>query len=469
MPEIGQILERLEADEQLRLKVISFTAGQVLIRQSDQRKMLWMVLAGELQLVKSTSGGGDVRMDKLGAGEMVGILSYYTGDPSFFGVEAVSEGRAWVLTWDDVESLRDSHPDISAFLQKRIRASITERYQRLVNLHMEIERVNQALQDEREELRHTIEELHKTRERLVHQEKLALIGSIVPGIAHELNNPAASLARNADYLESIMQQLLTDPAADQVATQLWQTGLSGYYVDTTAQRERMEQIQSQFPTLSRSIVRRLANIPPELLPVGQIREDVAKDWDQFLQPFEAAHYIHAVRSASHRISRLVQSLRRYSRPQSESGKPIQVAQGLKDTLLILNSRLRDVVVKVDFANVPNIMGNEDELNQVWTNLIVNAVEAIPPGGEIAVSCRADTASGEVVVCIADNGPGIPDAIRESIFEPSFTTKAKGGNFGMGLGLSISKVIIQKHGGSIVANNNTPGGACFEVRLPAIAA
>lgn len=186
----------------------------------------------------------------------------------------------------------------------------------------------------------------------------------------------------------------------------------------------------------------------------------------WLRPFEAARFINTVRSASHRISRLVQSLRRYSRPPGEEARPINLADGLRDTLLILNSRLHDIEVTTSFSQVPEIAGIEDELNQVWTNLIVNAVDAMNGKGKLWIQIRYLETKNMVEVSVADNGPGVPEHSREAIFEPNFTTKAKGGDFGLGLGLSIARVIMQKHGGELHVEQAASGGANFIARLPA---
>lgn len=444
-----------------------FEEGDLLIRETEREEAVWLLLEGELQLSKGADTNGQLRFDRLGPGELVGILSYYTHNPNYFGVIAATPGEALVLSWDDVDGLQESHPSAYRFLQELIRGSLTKRYQRLADLHIEVDRVNQALNRERQELRATIDELHKTRERLIHQEKLAMIGSIVPGIAHELNNPAASLARNADYLESILKHLLTGPDAPEQTAHCWQAGLEQAYSDTSEQRERLEQLTQQFPKLPRPLLRRLSKLPTGIIPTG---ESVPKDeqgWERLLQPFEAGHFIQVVRSTSRRISRLVQSLKRYTRPQSENNQPIQVENGIRDTLLVLGSRLRDTEVETDFAQTPAVSANEDELNQVWTNLIVNAVEAMGPDGRIQIQTRHLSETQQVEVSIADNGPGVPDSLRKSIFEPNFTTKAQGGNFGLGLGLSISTVILQKHDGTLHVEDNLPNGAKFVVRLPAL--
>lgn len=466
MPDSRTLDALLQADPDLRQHIRHFVKGERLIEHQSQHQRLWLVLDGWLQLIKTTDTAGELRMDKLGVGEMVGILSYYSGEPSFFAVEAVSDGKALSLEWQQMDLLRDSNPQVFAILQKNIRANITHRYQRLVKLHLELDRVNGALESERRELQATIDELKRTRERLIQQEKLAMVGSIVPGIAHELNNPAASLARNADYLETMLCGLLADAdTATETQQQCWLEGLQGDFPDSQTLRTRQQMLTTHYPGISRSMARRVAQVARELWPSPDQAPQNDAQWEIWLRPFEAARFIQTVRSASHRISRLVQSLRRYSRPPVDETRPLNIADGLRDTLLILNSRLHDVEVSTRFAPVPEINGIEDELNQVWTNLIVNAVDALGGKGRMQVSCNYASEEKWVEVSVADDGPGVPEHLRESIFEPHFTTKAKGGDFGLGLGLSISKVIMQKHGGTLHVEAAANGGAKFVARLP----
>lgn len=466
MPDSQTLHALLQADANLQQHVRHFVKGERLIEHRSQHKRLWLVLEGLLQLIKVTDSAGELRMDKLGAGEMVGILSYYSGESSFFAVEAISNGKALTLEWEEMDYLRDSNPKVFAILQKNIRANITHRYQRLVKLHLELDRVNGALESERRELQATIEELKRTRERLIQQEKLAMVGSIVPGIAHELNNPAASLARNADYLENMLRALLADAdSASSEQQQCWQEGLQGDFPDSQTLRTRQQTLEQTYPGISRSLSRRVAQLAPHYWPQPQHAPQSDSAWEVWLRPFEAARFIQTVRSASHRISRLVQSLRRYSRPPVDESRPLNIADGLRDTLLILNSRLHDVEVSTHFEEVPTLNGIEDELNQVWTNLIVNAVDALGGKGQMAVACTHLKESNLVEVSVSDSGPGVPEHLRESIFEPHFTTKAKGGDFGLGLGLSISKVIMQKHGGTLHVESSANGGAKFIARLP----
>jgi len=171
-----------------------------------------------------------------------------------------------------------------------------------------------------------------------------------------------------------------------------------------------------------------------------------------------------IRTAIGSIRRIVGALKRYSRLDEAPLERVDVHAGIEDTLVILSHQLKygenGVNVERSFGSLPAITAYVGELNQVWTNLIHNAIQAMDGRGEILIETKAE--KRDVIVAIEDTGPGIPTDVAARIFEPFFTTKAKGE--GTGLGLSICARIVEKHGGTIRVDSR-PGRTRFEVRLP----
>ena len=164
-----------------------------------------------------------------------------------------------------------------------------------------------------------------------------------------------------------------------------------------------------------------------------------------------------------RISEIVKALRNYSYMDQAPIQCVDVHEGLDDTLVILRSKLKSgVTVRKEYdEGLPDIDAYGSELNQVWTNIIDNAIDAMGGRGALVLRTRREDAC--VVVEIEDNGPGVPEEIQSKLFDPFFTTKPPGE--GMGLGLNISRnIIVQKHQGEISLSSQ-PGRTCFEVRLP----
>jgi signal transduction histidine kinase len=171
-----------------------------------------------------------------------------------------------------------------------------------------------------------------------------------------------------------------------------------------------------------------------------------------------------IRTAIGSIRRIVGALRRYSRLDEAPLERVDVHAGIEDTLVILSHQLKygekGINVKRTYGKLPHITAYVGELNQVWTNLIHNAVQAMSGRGELEIETTVE--DGEVQVAIQDSGPGIPAEVVSRIFEPFFTTKGKGE--GTGLGLAISARIVEKHGGRIRVTSE-PGCTRFAVRLP----
>ncbi|HTM21993.1 MAG TPA: ATP-binding protein, partial [Kofleriaceae bacterium] len=176
-------------------------------------------------------------------------------------------------------------------------------------------------------------------------------------------------------------------------------------------------------------------------------------------------YLHrnalTIRHAITKIQRIVGALKSYSHlDQNATLSEHDVHEGIEDTLVLMDYALRDIEVSKHFAALPRVPVYADELNQVWTNLIQNAVQAM--AGEGRLTLETAERDGGVVVRIIDSGPGIAEDVKSRIFEPFFTTKPKGE--GTGLGLGIVRKIIDKHRGTVTCES-APGRTCFEVWLP----
>ena len=168
-----------------------------------------------------------------------------------------------------------------------------------------------------------------------------------------------------------------------------------------------------------------------------------------------------IRVSIEAITRMVKALRHYSHLDRAEMAEADIHDGLETTLTILRNQIRyGIVVERRYARLPPVVCNINELNQVWTNVIHNAIQAMKGVGRLTIETLA-TEEG-VAVRITDTGPGIPDTIRGRIFDPFFTTKDQGE--GTGLGLGIAQQIVQRHRGQITVDSE-PGRTCFEVRLP----
>ena len=213
------------------------------------------------------------------------------------------------------------------------------------------------------------------------------------------------------------------------------------------------------------IARRLveAEAEPLVQRVIELRGEV--DLDLVVGLLEDLAYLErsasSIQTAIAAVVRIVRALRSYAHADRESLSEVDITDGLETTLTILHNELRyGINVITKYARLPRVAVYVDDLNQVWTNLIHNAVQAMKGQGEIVIETFVD--GDDVGVRITDNGPGVPPEVLPRIFEPFFSTKPRGE--GTGLGMSIARKIVDKHGGQIVVESR-PGCTAFTVTLP----
>ncbi|SDP56143.1 Histidine kinase-, DNA gyrase B-, and HSP90-like ATPase [Pedococcus dokdonensis] len=332
------------------------------------------------------------------------------------------------------------------------------------------------------------------------RESLVALGTLAAGLAHEINNPASAATRAVDAL---------DRASEALGSSLRRLGESG------ATAEQFVELD----TLRRSLVARAAE--PDAVAAADLEEelsdwladhDVERDWvlapplaaagadpafleraagvlgtDQLAPGLEwmasslaVDGLLGEIREATHRVSELVGSVRSYSQMDRSLVQRTDVTEGLESTLVMLGHKLRGGITVVrDYApDLPMVEAIPGELNQVWTNLIDNAVDAMKGAGTLWITVRGSeertgAATGEatgaatrggVDVEIADDGPGVPDEVIAHAFEPFFTTKEVGK--GTGLGLDISRrIVVERHGGEISLSPRSGGGAAVRVHVP----
>jgi len=456
MVETSELLHRIPAfdglpDDQIawflsQSKELHLKQGDSYARQGEPADAMFVLLEGEFQWRGELAGESFVL--EIHAGEITGILPFSRMKQFTLSGRAMTEARILRFPAALFPQLVQKMPELAT---------------RLVGLMSD--RIREATRFEQQ------------------RDRLAALGKLSAGLAHELNNPASAAKRAASQLRDILKRVRD------ASHELGRRDL------TAAQKSEIEKLESSLIQLD--------GPPPDALTISDLEEQIdsllrshgQRDLWQLASDLahknfkpaalehlfaaldagtaraalvrisaslEIADLLHQIESSTSRISELVGAIKEYTFMDQSPVQNVDIVKTLETTLTILNHKLkRGVTVQRDYQKIPLLVNSfGSELNQIWTNIIDNAIDSMGGKGELRVrTYREDDC---VVVEIGDNGPGISPVVRPHIFEPFFTTKAVGQ--GTGLGLDTVQRIVRKHRGNIQVHSE-PGDTRFQVRLP----
>jgi signal transduction histidine kinase len=419
--------------------------GEIIMREGDSPDYMLVMLEGQMR-ARAEHGPADGPVFTINTGDVTGMLPF-----SRLKVISVT-GRAVVA---------------SHFLGFPVNQFI-ELFRRLPEL---VRRLVGLLTDRVRNVTRT-EQQH---------EKLAALGKLSAGLAHELNNPSAAARRSASALRDCLARLREAARTTEIGPE--DCGLlaereeeirvslkPAQFKDEFARVEREEAIQSW---LEAHNVVDAWKLSPSLADAGltdahlssfgaAAGASVGPELTRFATLLEMERIAEELEHSSARISDLIKAIKEYSYMDQGPMQEVDIERGLETTLTIMNHKLkRGITVIRDYApNLPKVMASGSELNQVWTNLVDNAADAMKDSGKLTI--RTVRENDFVLVEIADNGSGIPPEALSRIFDPFFTTKGVGE--GTGLGLDVVSRIIKNIGGQISVTS-VPGDTRFQVRIP----
>jgi len=440
--ELGQLMDMAEP--------VTLRPGEILIKQGELGDSAYVVISGDFEVQKQ-SGQSLIKIDVRNPGDVVGEMALLSRAPR----------NATLIAKTDGEVLRIPQEAFEKLLVSSTTAAMAV-------LHWVIVRLTQN-------------------ESLLHQqEKMAALGTMSAGLAHELNNPAAAAQRSASQLREIQSKWLDlTHQIERAALDENQVNWLDDFIREAARRfeaplkldalEKIDLVDQLQSWLEASGVESAWELAPAMVNFGWNSESL-ENLKTSLSPSLFSLSIQwlgagclmmgllsEVLQTTERISQIVHAVKSYAYLDQAPLLEVDVHEGLENTLVILQHKLKKgVVVKRDYSpNLPHIQAYASELNQVWTNIIDNAVDAMNGKGEIRIKTYQE--DNRVVVEITDNGPGIPEEIQTRIFEPFFTTKAPG--HGTGLGLHISHdIIANRHHGQLMVESK-PGQTKFKAILP----
>jgi signal transduction histidine kinase len=447
--ELNQLMDMAEP--------LSLRAGEILIKQGELGDSAYVVMSGDFEVQKQ-SGQSLIKIDVRNPGDVVGEMALLSRAPRNATLIAKTDGEVLRIPQEAFEKLLSSSTTAAMAVLHWVMARLTQ---------------NESL-------------LHQ-------QEKMAALGTMSAGLAHELNNPSAAAQRSASQLKETQSKWLD--LTHQIERAAFQENKRSSPVDQTdwlddftqeASRrfesplkldalERIDLVDQLQTWLEASGVESAWELAPAMVNFGWESESLQKLKNNLSASLFSLsiqwlgtgclmmELLSEVLQTTERISQIVRAVKSYTYLDQAPLLEVDVHEGLENTLVIMQHKLKKgVTIKRDYSpNLPRIEAYASELNQVWTNIIDNAIDAMNGKGEIKIKTYEE--DNRVIIEITDNGPGIPEEIRTRIFEPFFTTKAPGQ--GTGLGLHISHdIIANRHHGQLLVESK-PGETKFKVILP----
>lgn len=421
--------------------------GEILLHPGKYNDSLYLIREGMLAGYIDHGTGRQYEIFRSGYDNLVGAYSFFSDTHySYATVRAEEPTVVSFLTHKDLEG--DDGFAYGEFAIRMLPVVVDEIYIRQLLAHrMSIE--NQQ----------TMQRLHQA-------EKLATLGQLAAGLAHELNNALGVILRKSEWLSERLTEYIREKDSRGLYP-IFEQGLQeGQSLASTEVRRRKRELEKQFD-LRPNLAKSLAKLGASDEQIRQYRDVLPEVTERANYYYETGLALHDMLIAARHATKVVQSVRELGVATRRQPQPTDIDHTLRQALNLLDETLRPFRVTVQLSGaLPAITANPSDWVQVWVNILKNAAEALQDAGiaHPTIAVRSETAQQTIRVSITDNGPGIPEDLQAQIFQPNFTTKKEGLSFGLGLGLAIVQKIVETYRGHIAVDSR-PGQTTFTVEIP----
>jgi signal transduction histidine kinase len=436
---------------------IHLAQGEFLAHQGEVAHHFWLLLEGELRIYQTQADGHEMMMSMVDAGTALGELPLLSNIPYVANVVTTKPSHLVQMTEDDFWNLMTTCPEV----RKAILGNMAVRLQKLQGTTLR-------------------------------QEKMAALGTLAAGLMHELNNPGAAASRAAAQLRDNLLRMhklsatfTKSPLTQEQKECMLELQEQALSVKGPVMMNSLEQSDAEdalVEWMESANVENAWKLAPTMVSIGIDAKELECARDEFPEPVfsDALNWLDAMVSSMQlvstieesigRVSDLVKAVKAYAYEGKSQRQDLDVNASIYATLVMLGHKLREkqIILEKELASDLPLLHTEcSGLNQIWTNLLDNAIDAVPQGGHIKIRTWVETKTGaggdsDLCISIEDNGSGIPLESQPHIFDPFYTTKPVG--VGTGLGLGIVHRIVEQFGGVIRFSSDTKGTE-FVVRLP----
>jgi len=454
----SEFFNALDEDEVSSLivgEIVELKSGDILFSEGDEARHFFIILDGTLEIYRNIKGQKLI-INSYSEGMSCGEVSLMSGNHHLANAMTLTDSKVFRINENDFWCMMGN----SKTFRKKVLANMGKRYRDLNRLSFQ-------------------------------REQLVSLGTMAAGLAHELNNPAAAAKSTANDISRTLQEFNLN-SSEILKRYLFKDhvnidgypfqpikdiiNIGGVKLNPLQKSELEDQLADWLEEIG---INNPWDLAPILVSVGFTKESL-KNFSGLLVPNQVINFIkwlskdlemrmlsYELVESTNRISDLITAMKSYSfMDQSIEKSKTDLHKGIDDTLIILNHRIKQKRISIERQyeeDFPKITACGSELNQVWTNLIHNAIDAVANEGEITIKTYRNENGNTITVEIIDNGVGIPEDIQHKVFDPFFTTKAPGE--GTGLGLDISQRIIVKHHNGSIGLSSKPGLTIFRVCLP----
>ena len=311
-------------------------------------------------------------------------------------------------------------------------------------------------------------ERQETLQKLIQSEKMVTLGQMAAGLAHELNNSIASLSSNLGQIKETIGRFLATNESKQIQS-YFQSGVDDGQKVSSAEARDLRRSYGKFDHLNKKTAKKLSRAGVASSELEKITKKDKEQATKIAELWELGYLIHDMQIASNQAAHVIQSVKSVGVANQSWSKDVDVNKTVSEALVILRSLTKNIDVESECdPDIPLTEACSGELVQVWINLIKNAAESLNASSAVdpKISIKTGLSGKRICVSVIDSGPGIPQDLNEKVFQPNFTTKVGGLSFGLGLGLTIVKRIVNEHNGSIEVESK-PGRTEFKIYLPVV--